>query len=282
MIKYKNKKNLIVSTVGNNSLHKKWGSLKNSCFDLFLINYGNKSYKNDSKYYIEKKGFKYKLIYECLKNNKILENYEYIWIPDDDILIDNDSIRNLFHLARHYDLWVCQPSIIGWYGLLVTLHNANTKIRFTNHVEIMCPCFKKEALEKCIETFNTNNSGWGVDSLWNIKLGQPTDRIAIIDDVVAIHTRPVGGGELYKNLGGEKFESALEEDYKVWKENKMDQTSYDDLKNGIIRSAELHALNYYNIVEYSRVYKQLEAGVPVENRFWPPNEFIKEQISLNK
>jgi hypothetical protein len=280
MIKYKNK-NLVIASVGDKSLHGFWMPCKNKNYDLFLINYGQKSYKNDCNFYLEKKGFKYHLIYETFKNNHYLYDYKYIWMPDDDIYIEPHEIEKLFNIAEEYDLWIGQPSILGWYGLKVTLHNIDTKIRFTNYVEIMCPCFESNALKKCIHTFTENDSGWGIDHLWNIELGNPVDKLAIIDDVIAIHTRPVGKGDLYKNFG-KKLNHAEQENYKLWKKYNLDKSSYNNLKNGKLFSVESFHMNYHNTVEYGRVYKQLEAGMDVSERFWPPSSYLKKLLNIDK
>lgn len=276
MIKIKNK-NLIISAVGNDSLHKFWTNSKYSSFDLFLINYGDKCYKNQSKYYIKNKGFKYKIIHDIFKKNPYLYDYKYIWMPDDDIYIEEQEVEKLFRIAEEFDLWLCQPSILGWYGLKVTLHNIDTKIRFTNYVEIMCPCFESNCLKKCIDTFLENESGWGIDHLWNIKLNQPTNKLAIIDDVIAIHTRPVGGGDMYKNLK-EKFKQAEKENYKIWQKYNLADSSYNDLKKGMLYSVESFHLNYHNTVEYGRIYRQSEAGVDISQRFWPQSDYLKKII----
>jgi len=279
MIKFKNK-NLIISCVGDKSLHKNWICKKK--YDIFLINYGSKDYSKDCKFYKEKKGFKYNLIYDEIIQNNFIEEYEYIWIPDDDIYMSTNEIETLFKIAKNYNLWICQPSIVGWYGLKITLNNIDTKIRFTNYVEIMCPCFESSALKKCLETFKENKSGWGIDHLWNVKLGQPTDKIAIIDEIVATHTRPIGGGEIYKKLNG-NFSEAQKENYDLWRKFNLDKSSFEDLKKGKLISVESFGLSYHNLVEYGRIYKQPEAGRKLTERFWPPADCLKETIiNLNK
>ena len=48
-------------------------------------------------------------------------------------------------------------------------------------------------LERCLPTFTENLSGWGLDLLWPRMLPARPRVIAILDDVVMTHTRPVGG-----------------------------------------------------------------------------------------
>jgi hypothetical protein len=267
------KKNLVICAVGDSSLHKHWKPNHSSSYDLVLIYYGDKDgYKDDAKIHINKKGTKFHLIADFVESED-LSSYEYIWMPDDDLFIDNKSVEKIFYLNKRYDLWLSQPSIMGWYGLDVTLHHKNSLMRFTNYVEIMCPCFTYVSLVKCLSTFKENETSWGIDHLWNLKLGQPTNRMAIIDDVIAIHTRPVGGGEIYKN--NKSISVAEEENSIIHKKYNIDQSSYNDLKNGKLVSQESFGFSYHNTVEYSRIYKQMEAGISVSKRIWPPSSIME-------
>lgn len=270
-------KNLVICAVGDESLHKNWIPKRKDNYDLFLIYYGdNEGYENDSKCYIREKGPKFHLVKKIIEENPKIYKYDYIWIPDDDIYLDRTDVIILFDLCQEYELHLAQPSIIGWYGIGMTLHNKDTSIRYTNYVEIMCPCFSSSALRKCLYTFNLNKTGWGIDSLWNVVLGSPTDKIAIIDDVVAVHTRPVGGGDVYKNQVGGDRSKAMEEAEKIYHDNDLGKSSYGDLSNGKLVSQESFHMNYFNLVEYSRVYRQREAGVDVADRLWPNNQAVKE------
>ena len=270
------KNNLVIAAVGDSSLHKHWMSNKDSDYDLALIYYGNKDgYAKDASVYTTNRGTKFHLIADLFESNPRLSEYEHVWMPDDDLIIDPASINKLFKMNKEYDLWISQPSIMGWYGLDVTLHHKNSILRYTNYVEIMCPCFQQAALQKCFKTFRENKTGWGIDSAWNIILGQPIDKIAIIDDVIAIHTRPVGGGDMYKNQVGNKSK-AMEEAEAIYKKYKLGEMSYEALKSGKLVSQESFFMNYHNTIEYGRIYKQMEAGVDVSERVWPPSPMIEK------
>ena len=199
-------KNLVIGIVGNESLHKKWISKTENCnYDLFLVYYGDKDfkkkqYKKESKYYEEKQGTKFNIVYELyLENKEIINKYKYIFVPDDDLLITPTEINRLFDISKKYNLFLSQPAIIGYYSVPITLAHPSSLLRYTNFVEIMCPCFEIETFKKLHESFNYNKSCWGIDILWDIELGRPKDKIAIIDDTVAIHTRPVYQGDYYQN-----------------------------------------------------------------------------------
>lgn len=269
---FKIKKNLIIATVGDQSLHKYW---MNEKYDLLLINYGNNDYSSDSKYYKKAKGTKFHLIADVLNENpELLANYDYIWMPDDDIYLKPPDINKLFEIATKHELWICQPSIMGWYGLAVTLNQADSHLRYTNYVEIMCPCFKSSIIHKCIDTFKENKSGWGIDALWNIRLDHPQTKLAIIDDVIAIHTRPIGGGDMYKLQTDGSKDNALKEAQDLYVKYNLDEENYQDTKYGKCVSTESFHTLYFNTIEYGKIHRSIEAGLDVKNRLWPKSNEI--------
>ena len=76
----------------------------NQNFDLGLIYFGDstevfENYKEKADIVLNLKGQKWFLISEFLKKNKeLLNNYEYFWFPDDDLMTDSISINKLFEL----------------------------------------------------------------------------------------------------------------------------------------------------------------------------------------
>ncbi len=66
-------------------------------------------------------------------------------------------------------------------------------MRYTNFVEAMAPCFSADCLRRAQETFGESQSGWGIDWLWPSAVTDRENGIAIIDDIVIHHTRPLGG-----------------------------------------------------------------------------------------
>lgn len=198
----KNKKNLIISVVGDNSYHNIWIN-NNPNFDLFLIYYKNNEdiidlYKKQCLYFeygefyqnCPSKFIKLKKVIE--ENIKIIKQYKYIWVPDDDIYISSNDINELFHTAEYYDLFLCQPSLLGYYSHDVTRPKYDNILRYTNFVEVMAPLFNIDTLLLVKESFDINFSSWGYDFLWPRMLGYPKDKIAIIDKINMFHTKPVG------------------------------------------------------------------------------------------
>jgi len=115
---------------------------------------------------------------------------------------------------------LAQPSLLPInYSHEITINQEKNILRYTSFVEIMMPCFSRTALGKCIETFTENQSGWGLDLLWYKILGYPKNKIAIIDDVVAYHSKKsdIKNGDFYKKLGKSPFDelNEIKSKYKV-------------------------------------------------------------------
>lgn len=193
------RKNCVISAVGRNSLHKHWlTNRENRTFDLHLIVYDDafSDFYDDADFLSLRKGFKLKLIYDYLKSHQdYLEHYSYFFFPDDDIMTDTQSIEELFVVMELYSLKIAQPALKHSYITYpVTLQEHYFTLRYTNFVEMMLPCFSREALKTVIFTFNENESGWGTEFHWPILIKTNRKDMAIIDSVPMTHTQPVKEG----------------------------------------------------------------------------------------
>jgi hypothetical protein len=193
------KDNLIISCVGNESLHKEWLKGEEPNFDLILIYYGEgkeNDYINDCKFLIQGKGFFWKLIESFIINYwDEIKNYNYISMPDDDLLGDTYCFNNLFNKMKEYDLWIAQPSLShDSYINHIELKQDKEKIlRYTSFIEIMAPAFNSKILSQIKHTITDTDSGWGLEFLWFDMLGAPQDKFAIIDETPIKHTKPFTG-----------------------------------------------------------------------------------------
>jgi hypothetical protein len=191
------KKYLVISTVGDESLHSKWIQ-DNPIFDLVLIYYGNnkdiaKMYSKQTPYVYAAKGEKYHLLKSfILSEPEFISQYSYIWLPDNDVSISTKNINKLFKLANKYNLSLAQPAMIGYVSHQITLPQPKNLLRYTNFVEVLAPLMSLDTLMLVKNTFDKNYSGWGYDALWPYMLNYPQDKIAIIDSIVMTHTKPVG------------------------------------------------------------------------------------------
>jgi hypothetical protein len=200
-----NRKNLVVVRAGDNSLHPEWlkGEGERN-WDIVVNYYGDDPvrYCEPGVVRMDSKGPKWPALYELInENQQFLSDYANIWLPDDDLMTSKAEINQMFDMFEEYRLQVAQPALTwnSFFGHLTTLQNRMFKLRRTNYVEVMAPCFSAGVLRKVLPLFNSNLSGWGLDFVWTKFVDQPETQIAIIDSVAVRHTRPVGGPN-YKAL----------------------------------------------------------------------------------
>jgi len=196
--------NLVILRAGDQSLHRKWlypAEYKN--FDLAISYFGDSKglYHDECDFYEQVKGPKFLPLYDLIMNNiSYILQYDAIWLPEDDLDCDVKTINEMFRIFHEKKLWLAQPSLTtnSYYSHKITVKKQGRFLRYTNFVEIMAPIFTKQALLQCVSTFNKTQSGWGLELAWTKILGDPTDKIAILDAVSIRHTRKVGSGTLYK------------------------------------------------------------------------------------
>lgn len=190
-------KYLIISAVGDESLHTEWIT-EQPAFDLALLYYGTdpeiaKTYAKQAKYFVQTRGMKYHLIQSFIRQHlSSIIQYQYIWMPDNDVSISTKDIHRLFQLAEQYDLQLCQPAMTGYISHPITQPDTASLLRYSNFVEVLAPLMSLSTLLQLYNTFNLNHSGWGYDYVWPFLLGYPKNKIAIIDAVVMKHTKPIG------------------------------------------------------------------------------------------
>lgn len=236
-----NRRNLVLLRAGDSSIHPAWlnapGEERN--WDLIINYFGDDPniFKGDDWLRIDSKGPKLLALHEfILKYEDLISNYDYIWLPDEDLSCTCRSINLLFDKCREHALKLAQPSLThdSYFTHPITLHNPYFRLRFTTFVEMMAPCFSAAALKVVLPTMTESLSGWGVDFIWGKMLGTDPAAIAIIDDVQIRHTRPVGGGKLYdlvREMGG----SAWDEQQRIEKKYDIPRRRFH-IRKAILRS----------------------------------------------
>jgi hypothetical protein len=196
-------RNLIVLRAGDASLHPQWLAGGRRDFDLFISYYGaiEGRHEAESDYYERRPGPKWPCIADLLRENAdVVEDYDCVWFPDDDLAVDTATLDRMFAFFHAYGLQLAQPALTPdsyatWNALR---QDPACHLRFNRFVEIMAPMFSREALRLCAPTFTESRSGWGLDWLWPVLCRDAgLDRIAVIDATPVCHTRPCGG-ELYR------------------------------------------------------------------------------------
>jgi len=195
---------LVVVRVGDGSLHPTWTQGERN-FDLVVDYYGDTPGRWDgtADLVVENKGSKWKGLHALLRANPgLLDGYDAVWFPDDDIATDAATISELFELHANLGLGISQPSLTtdSYFTHLTTLTHPGLLLRVTNFVEVMVPVFSRAALEACLPTFAESESGYGLDLVWQGILPGLGLESGIFDCVSVRHTRPLGGGTLYASM----------------------------------------------------------------------------------
>ena len=192
------KRFLVIVRAGDKSLHPRWtNSPATRSWDLVVSYYGRDParYRDASAQRIDDAGAKWPGLHRLLCRERHWRDYDYVWLPDDDLAIDEDGVNALFAAVAAHDLALAQPALSwsSFYSHSVTIRHPSFRLRFTDFVEIMAPCFARRALETCVETMADSASGWGFDWTWPRQVGAADRRCAVIDDVTVTHTRRIGG-----------------------------------------------------------------------------------------
>lgn len=190
--------NLVIVVAGDDSLHTRWNDNPN--FDLCVVYFGSdpeifRRYKASATYAFQKKDMKWQLVRHAL-NNVPWRDYEYVWLPDDDVDMDPASVDRMFRLAHLYDLRLGQPAIYD-FGVHYMDHvvRGSWAVHFINFVEIMAPFLRVDALEYLFPLWNVDHvySGYGLDTIWPQLLRMTN--IGVVDAAPFNHTggRIIGG-----------------------------------------------------------------------------------------
>ena len=202
------KKNAVFVPVGKDSLHRQL--LKGDAdFDLHLLIYDGSYNKfcNDSDFVACDAGYKMDMIYRYLhRHPELFEKYEYFFLLDDDIVISTEDVNRLFSMMREYQLKIAQPSLVmSYYTYKHTAFHPFYILRYTNFVEMMMPCFSRDALKAVLPTFEQKIRWCGIEMHWPVLIGSNHNDMAIVDAVSAKHTRPVQSWNSLSQLQQENY-----------------------------------------------------------------------------
>ncbi|MFT4091458.1 MAG: hypothetical protein QM645_12050 [Asticcacaulis sp.] len=200
-------KNLVVVRAGNNSLHHDWFNTgwEDRNYDLVVSYFSPEAYAahepREGVRAVLIKGGKWDGLYKTFLEITDWRDYDYVWLPDDDIATTSTDISRIFDLATQHGAQVCQPSLTpnSYYTYMIFMHSSSFLLRYANYIEIMVPCLDRQTLEIMLPHFANTQSGFGMDGVWCRLNTDNQKRAFIIDAVQVHHTRPLGS-ELKKNI----------------------------------------------------------------------------------
>jgi hypothetical protein len=175
--------------VNNNPINEWTKGLKD--FDLVTYCYDDTDIgKDKSNLWIRRPGFtKYQNFNHYASfYPKHLEQYDYVWVVDDDMFMSTDDINKMFQMMEDYNLDLAQSSISldGMNYVQMFAHDSRYTLRYTNYVECCAMLLSKRGLEKVKRTFSETVTGWGWDALVSDMILEK-ENVAVLDSVQAYH-----------------------------------------------------------------------------------------------
>ncbi len=201
---HKHSRNLVIVRAGDTSLHENWlAGPDERNWDILVSYFGDDPhrFRGENIVRIDAKGPKWPVLHDLIHQYQMdILQYDYIWLPDDDLAADTKTINRIFDFCAALQLELAQPALTlnSYISHPITLVNHSFLMRYTNFVEIMAPVFSRAFLQRCAATFDENLSGHGLDYLWPTFSTEPY-QIGILDACQVRHTRPLGG-PLYETI----------------------------------------------------------------------------------
>lgn len=201
------KRDLVFARVGKGSLHSRWAPTATTPrnWDLQLSTFldETESFTQGDFPLSVDKGTKWDSIVRYFsKNPDLLDAYDYIYFPDDDLQFETGDVGRVFDLCRTNDLYMAQPALqpesYYWHPILVRA--PGFKLRFVNYIEPMAPCIKASYLRDLLPYIERHFTGWGFDHIWAVLMRNPAYRAAILDETPVVHTRPFQTGAIYSTF----------------------------------------------------------------------------------
>lgn len=214
-------RNLVIVMAGDASLHETYA--RDRDFELWVCYWGRdpavaERFRDSCDRLWQLTGEKWSLMRQVAYRARReglprFSAYDYVFLPDDDILIPAgaSAVSRLLAFARDTDADMVQPAIANEHvspGHEPTRRNTATLMRATNLVEIMMPAYAGRIVEGCLlpimHLHPHMRAGWGLEPLLQrmteAMFGR-TPRTFVVDAVEAHHTRPVGQGSASHAIG---------------------------------------------------------------------------------
>jgi len=120
----------------------------------------------------------------------LIGHYTAFCFLDEDIEIDTDRLNRLFLAGEAFGLSLWQAALTpdSYHSHTHLLAVNGSYLRPTGLVEIMMPCFSRQALQRVWNTLTESQSGWGLDGVWSKLLSGQC--LAVVDAIQARHGRP--------------------------------------------------------------------------------------------
>ncbi len=159
-------------------------------FDLVTYCYDDSNIgKDKSNLWVQRKGTKFQnFSHYASFYPKHLEQYDYVWIVDDDMFMFTEDINEMFRMMEDYDIDLGTPSFDeeGMHYVDILVNDPNYILRYSNYVECSAHIFSREALKKVKHTFSDTITGNCWDNYISNMIHK-NNNLAVFDSIKAYH-----------------------------------------------------------------------------------------------
>ena len=288
---------LVIGRVGGKSLHGHWiaDTACKRTWDLQLNAYGDAAAKIadvDLPTVIDQ-GTKWDSLARHFRAHpELLDRYDYVMLPDDDLMMTASGINRIFEVAVAHDLTIAQPamSMDSFVSYPVLMRCPGFQLRYTNHLECMSPCIKTSYMKTLLPIIEKYVCGWGADHIWALLMQDPPFKAAVIDEVTMTHTRAFYTGTLYDSFAKQgvnpfdevKIVTALFENFPkrtvvyggILEDGRTVDNTHVQLKNG--------AYLVFTALRTRTPYKIFRKGVGMLLQVFTQSSYRPVQLKLKK
>ncbi len=134
---------------------------------------------------------------EAVLDRVDLADYDWAMFPDDDLEYGDDFLPRFLGLLREHDVALAQPALTpdSFHTYDLCVRQEGVRLRYTNFVEVMAPCFRIDCLRALRSTLASAISpmGYGFDLHWPHACAAAGFKMAIVDATPIAHrSRPTG------------------------------------------------------------------------------------------
>lgn len=191
------RRNLVIIWADDISQHEAWMSGPGERNWDLIVGYAGQDperFRSPQVERVDVSGPKWPALRQLIQSRaETVEQYDYVWCPDCELMTDTASINALFDLCAEYGLVLAQPALTddSFVNAEITRVVPGNVLRYTNYVEPMAPCFSREFLRRCASDLGVTTTGLGLDSLWSSMLDpdSASEAIAVIDAVTVRNVR---------------------------------------------------------------------------------------------
>ncbi|ODR88358.1 DUF707 domain-containing protein [Sinorhizobium alkalisoli] len=138
-------------------------------------------------------GGKWSGIYDYFQQHPdVLDRFEYIWLPDDDIESTVENALEFLSVVARNGFRLAQPALEldSYFAHALTLQSPYFIYRNTSLVELMMPVFSSALLKEILPLFKDRHAALGLDLFWHQLPERSRRAVAIVDATPMGHYRP--------------------------------------------------------------------------------------------